>query len=56
MTIVDITKIHGYDAPAVTVVIGGSPCQDLSQAGEAVWASEIEELPIAATKRRFGGQ
>lgn len=30
----DITKIHGYDAPAVSVVIGGSPCQDFSQAGK----------------------
>lgn len=30
----DITKIHGYDAPVVNVVIGGSPCQDLSQAGK----------------------
>ena len=29
----DITKIHGYDAPRVEVVIGGSPCQDLSVAG-----------------------
>ena len=28
----DITKIHGYDAPAVSVVIGGSPCQDFSVA------------------------
>lgn len=30
----DITKITGYDAPAVSVVIGGSPCQDLSVAGK----------------------
>ena len=30
----DITKIHGYDAPAVDCVIGGSPCQDLSIAGK----------------------
>lgn len=29
----DITKISGYDAPVVDVVIGGSPCQDLSIAG-----------------------
>lgn len=40
----DITKIHGYDAPAVDCIIGGSPCQDLSIAGNraglqggAVW-------------------
>lgn len=30
----DITKISGYDAPTVSVVIGGSPCQDLSVAGK----------------------
>lgn len=30
----DITKIHGGDVPTVNVVIGGSPCQDLSIAGK----------------------
>lgn len=30
----DITKIRGYDVPAVDCVIGGSPCQDLSVAGK----------------------
>lgn len=30
----DITKIHGCTAPVVDVVIGGSPCQDLSIAGK----------------------
>ena len=30
----DITKIHGGKAPIVDVVIGGSPCQDLSIAGK----------------------
>lgn len=29
----DITLISGYDVPCVDVVIGGSPCQDLSIAG-----------------------
>ena len=29
----DITKISGYDAPIVDCVIGGSPCQNLSVAG-----------------------
>ena len=29
----DITKISGYEAPIVDVVIGGSPCQNLSVAG-----------------------
>lgn len=29
----DITKISGYEVPPVDVVIGGSPCQDLSIAG-----------------------
>lgn len=30
----DITKLSGYDLPPVDVVIGGSPCQDLSVAGK----------------------
>lgn len=30
----DITKICGHDAPPVDVVVGGSPCQDLSVAGK----------------------
>lgn len=30
----DITKINGATAPVVDVVIGGSPCQDLSIAGK----------------------
>lgn len=30
----DITKISGYNVPMVDVVIGGSPCQDLSIAGK----------------------
>ncbi len=30
----DITQIHGGEAPVVDVVIGGSPCQDLSIAGK----------------------
>lgn len=29
----DITKISGYTSPPVNVIIGGSPCQDLSVAG-----------------------
>lgn len=85
----DITKISGYEVPIVDVVIGGSPCQDLSIAGKrlcacyertatmaslfdgiggfpliwermnglgaCLWASEIEEFPIAVTRCRFGG-
>ena len=30
----DITKISGHTAPVVDVVVGGSPCQDLSVAGK----------------------
>ena len=30
----DITKLNGYEVPVVDVVIGGSPCQDLSIAGK----------------------
>lgn len=29
----DITKISGYTSPPVNIIIGGSPCQDLSVAG-----------------------
>ena len=29
----DITKLSGYDLPVVDVITGGSPCQDLSIAG-----------------------
>ena len=29
----DITKLSGYDLPIVDVLVGGSPCQDLSVAG-----------------------
>lgn len=30
----DITKINGAEVPTVNVIIGGSPCQDLSVAGK----------------------
>ncbi len=30
----DITKLSGWDMPPVDVIIGGSPCQDLSVAGK----------------------
>ena len=30
----DITQLSGYDLPVVDVIIGGSPCQDLSVAGK----------------------
>ena len=30
----DITKINGSEVPTVDVIIGGSPCQDLSVAGK----------------------
>lgn len=37
--------------------IGGFPLcwEDVHGAGTAIWASEIEEFPIAVTKLRFGG-
>ncbi len=30
----DITKLSGYELPVVDVIVGGSPCQDLSHAGK----------------------
>ena len=29
----DITKLHGFDLDPVDLIVGGSPCQDLSVAG-----------------------
>ena len=90
----DITQINGSMAEPVNVIIGGSPCQDLSVAGRraglagdlslcvgcghptmaslfdgiggfpliwewlngkgsCLWASEIEDFPIAVTKYHF---
>lgn len=38
--------------------IGGFPLcwEDAHGGGTAIWASEIEEFPIAVTKKRFGGE
>ena len=30
----DITKLSGYDLEPVDLIVGGSPCQDLSVAGK----------------------
>ncbi len=51
----DITKINGRNVPAVDVVIGGFPLiwERLNGAGTCLWASEIEEFPMAVTKERF---
>ncbi len=54
----DITKIDGAKVPAVEVVIGGSPCQDLSVAGKrAGLAGErsglfMEQIRIIKEMRR----
>ena len=44
----DITKISGYTAPIVDVVVGGSPCQDLSVADDIIekqknYINELEQ-------------
>ncbi len=52
----DITKINGYDAPPVNFDgIGGFPLiwETLNGEGTCIWASEIEEFPIAVTKYHF---
>lgn len=61
----DITKIDGAAIEPVWCVTGGSLfdgiggfplCwEDVHGTGTAIWASEIEEFPIAVTKKRFGG-
>lgn len=54
----DITKINGADVPPVNVIIGGSPCQDLSVAGKRAGLSGersglfIEQLRIIKEMRR----
>jgi DNA (cytosine-5)-methyltransferase 1 len=45
----DITKIHGCTAPVVDVVIGGSPCQDLSIAGKRAGFSGERSVLCAYT-------
>lgn len=55
----DITKIRGSDVPIVNVIIGGSPCQDLSIAGKrAGLAGErsglfMEQLRIIKEMRKL---
>ncbi len=58
----DITKINGAGAPPVNVIIGGSPCQDLSVAGKrAGLAGErsglfMEQIRIIKEMRAADGQ
>ena len=53
----DITKISGYDVPTVDVIIGGSPCQGLSIAGERAGLDDersglfIEQIRIVKEMR-----
>ena len=51
-------RIVEPEAPSVEVPEKGWPTwggyRDVHGAGTAVWASEIEEFPIAVTKKRFG--
>lgn len=39
----DITKINGAEAPVVNVIIGGSPCQDLSVEGKIITMDRLHE-------------
>ena len=54
----DITKINGSDIPPVNVIIGGSPCQDLSIAGKRAGLSGersglfMEQLRIIKEMRK----
>lgn len=55
-----LSSNRGRDFAAVleeTIRIGGFPLcwEDVHGVGTAIWASEIEEFPIAVTKKRFGG-
>lgn len=54
----DITKLSGYVAPAVDVVIGGSPCQGLSVAGKQAGLKDersglfIEQIRLVKEMRK----
>ena len=54
----DITKINGAKVPPVNVIIGGSPCQDLSVAGKRAGLSGersglfMEQLRVIKEMRR----
>ena len=58
----DITKINGAEAPPVNVIIGGSPCQDLSIAGKRVGLQGeqsglfLEQIRIIKEMRRKSEQ
>ena len=39
----DITKLNGADLPVVDVITGGSPCQDLSVAGNRAGLAGVGE-------------
>lgn len=64
----DITKLNGAELPAVDIITGGSPCQDLSIAGKrAGLAGErsglfmeqiriIKEMRMADVKRQRGNE
>jgi DNA (cytosine-5)-methyltransferase 1 len=54
--IVKILKENGVDHPTMASLfdgIGGFPLVYERQGCKAVWASEIEEFPIAVTKKHF---
>ena len=58
----DITKLSGYELPVVDVIVGGSPCQDLSVAGKrAGLAGErsglfMEQIRIVKEMREKDGR
>lgn len=42
----DITKLNGFDMPVVDVITGGSPCQDLSVAGNRAGLAGRQVIPV----------
>ena len=54
----DITKINGATVEPVNVIIGGFPLiwEWLNGKGSCLWASEIEDFPIAVTKEQFSDE
>ena len=49
----DITKIDGHSVPMVDIITGGFPLAFSAYGCIPIWASEIEEFPIAVTKKHF---
>ena len=51
----DITRLSGYILPPVDVITGGSPCQDLSVAGNGAVGKRNRGIPNSRDKEALPG-